>query len=343
MRSSARKERRDQGKKHTTIIRRSIKKGHSTHHGGAWKVAFADFMLALMALFMVLWIVNSVSQKERKALISELHGKSVFTGDGISPLDTIGKKPVIEDPQSEEQDNVQRSGQDHVREESPDADKSRIDPVVKTDSPQQQKAQLAPTTLLNVKNPSTQELAALAKAINDIAAKSHMQSNLEMEIVPQGLRVLIKDDQNRSMFERGSAKITPFFRQLLVELTPVFDSVKNKIIITGHTDAMQYKKDVRYNNWSLSGDRALSARRVLEQSGMPEDKVMQVSAMSDRMLLNPQAPNSAENRRIEVMVLTKSASDTLYRYFGEQGQKVVAPAVKRVEKQQISPRLAQSH
>ncbi len=159
-----------------------------------------------------------------------------------------------------------------------------------------------------------------------------MEANLEMEIVPQGLRVLIKDDQNRNMFERGSAKIMPFFKTLLVELAPVFDSLDNKIIITGHTDAMAYKNNI-YNNWNLSGDRALSARRVLEDAGMPEDKVMQVSAMADQMLLDAKNPQSAGNRRIEIMVLTKSASDTLYQYFGEHGDKVVQPLVKKLDRQ----------
>lgn len=116
--------------------------------------------------------------------------------------------------------------------------------------------------------------------------------------------MLIKDDQNRNMFERGSAQIMPFFKTLLVELAPVFDSLDNKIIITGHTDAMAYKNNI-YNNWNLSGDRALSARRVLEEAGMPEDKVMQVSAMADQMLLDSKNPQSAGNRRIEIMVLTK--------------------------------------
>ncbi len=107
--------------------------------------------------------------------------------------------------------------------------------------------------------------------------------------------MLIQDDQNRNMFERGSAKIMPFFKTLLVELAPVFDSLDNKSIITGHTDAMAYKNNI-YNNWILSGDRALSARRVLEEAGMPEDKVMQVSAMADQMLLDSKNPQSAGNR-----------------------------------------------
>ena len=177
-----------------------------------------------------------------------------------------------------------------------------------------------------LKKKSATELGELATSINTIARDAHMEANLEMEIVPQGLRVLIKDDQNRNMFERGSAKIMPFFKTLLVELAPVFDSLDNKIIITGHTDAMAYKNNI-YNNWNLSGDRALSARR--------EDKVMQVSAMADQMLLDAKNPQSAGNRRIEIMVLTKSASDTLYQYFGQHGDKVVQPLVQKLDKQQV--------
>lgn len=151
--------------------------------------------------------------------------------------------------------------------------------------------------------------------------------------MPQGLRVLIKDDQNRSMFERGSARIMPFFKSLLIELAPIFDSLDNKIIITGHTDAISYKNNI-YNNWNLSGDRALSARRVLEEAGMPEDKVMQVSAMADQMLLDTKNPDSAGNRRIEIMILTQSAADTLYQYFGQHGEKVVQPLVEKLDKKQ---------
>lgn len=92
-----------------------------------------------------------------------------------------------------------------------------------------------------LKKKSATELGELATSINTIARDAHMEANLEMEIVPQGLRVLIKDDQNRNMFERGSAQIMPFFKRLLVELAPVFDSLDNKIIITGHTDAMASK------------------------------------------------------------------------------------------------------
>lgn len=305
---------RDRGS-HTTIIRRQIKKNHGGHHGGAWKVAFADFTLAMMALFMTLWIVNSVSKSERENIVAVLHGQSIFSGGGLASLSKVAKPGTA----------------------TKIAKRTTISPeeLAKITEENAKKAKDVNEKTVLLKQKSARELGELATDINTIARNAHMESNLEMEIVPQGLRVLIKDDQNRNMFERGSAKIMPFFKTLLVELTPVFDSLDNKIIITGHTDAMAYKNDV-YNNWNLSGDRALSARRVLEQAGMPQGKVMQVSAMADQMLLDSKNPESAGNRRIEIMVLTQSASDTLYQYFGQHGEKIVQPLVRQLDKQQTT-------
>ncbi|WP_409529690.1 putative lateral flagellar export/assembly protein LafU [Superficieibacter sp.] len=299
----------------TTIIRRQIKKSHGGHHGGAWKVAFADFTLAMMALFMTLWIVNSVSKKDRESIVAALHGHSIFNGGGIAPLNNLGKKHIVNGTNS--RGNKQGANSDKVLSARVDEDSAK-------------KALDTTKKMALLKQKSVRELGELATSINDIALRAHMESNLEMEIVPQGLRILIKDNKNRSMFERGSAKIMPFFSALLTELTPIFDSLDNKIIITGHTDAMQYKQNA-YNNWNLSGDRALSARRVLEQAGMPTDKVMQVSAMADQMLLDTKDPTGANNRRIEIMVLTQSASDTLYQFFGAQGEKIVKPIASQLE------------
>lgn len=310
--------RRERGAQ-TTIIRRQIKKHHAGHHGGAWKVAFADFTLAMMALFMTLWIVNSVSKADRENIVAALHGQSIFNGGGMAPLNKLGKQPIAPGATSK---NAKHK-------ELP----TRPQELAKITEENAKKAKDVNEKTVLLKQKSARELGELATSINTIAQNAHMETNLEMEIVPQGLRVLIKDDQNRNMFERGSAKIMPFFKSLLVELAPVFDSLDNKIIITGHTDAMAYKSDV-YNNWNLSGDRALSARRVLEQAGMPTDKVMQVSAMADQMLLDSKNPESAGNRRIEIMVLTQSAADTLYQYFGQHGEKIVQPLVNQLNKQQ---------
>ncbi|POT58638.1 putative lateral flagellar export/assembly protein LafU [Citrobacter amalonaticus] len=313
--------RRDRGV-HTTIIRRQVKKNHGGHHGGAWKVAFADFTLAMMALFMTLWIVNSVSKADRENIVAALHGQSIFNGGGLTPLNKIGKQPVA--PVNSK--SVARNKPDKEKTTAPKE-------MAKVSEEAEKKARDVNEKTALLKKKSATELGELATDINIIARNAHMETNLEMEIVPQGLRVLIKDDQNRNMFERGSARIMPFFKSLLVELAPVFDSLDNKLIITGHTDAMGYKSNI-YNNWNLSGDRALSARRVLEEAGMPQDKVMQVSAMADQMLLDAKNPESAGNRRIEIMVLTQSASDTLYQYFGQHGEKVVQPLAQKLDKKQ---------
>ncbi|WP_312410905.1 putative lateral flagellar export/assembly protein LafU [Pseudescherichia sp.] len=310
--------RRDRGKK-TTIIRRQIKKSHAGHHGGAWKVAFADFTLAMMALFMTLWIVNSVSQSDREEIVAALHGQSIFFGGGMAPLSHLPRKVATLATGS------------HGSEQARESDRDR---PARSDENQREKMREASNAAMRMRQKSARELGELANSINEIALKAHMESNLEMEIVPQGLRILIKDNQKRSMFERGSATIMPFFRSLLTELTPVFNSLDNRLIITGHTDAMRYK-GAGYNNWNLSGDRALSARRVMGQAGMPEDKVMQVSAMADRMLLDAHNPQGADNRRIEIMVLTHTASDTLYQFFGAQGEKIVKPLASKLE--QASP------
>ncbi|MFS4436493.1 putative lateral flagellar export/assembly protein LafU, partial [Citrobacter farmeri] len=273
--------------------------------------------------FMTLWIVNSVSKSDRENIVAALHGQSIFNGGGLTPLNKIGQKPIT------------RTVSNNTRSRNKPGKEELTSPkeVVQVSDETEKKVRDVNEKTSLLKRKSASELGELATSINIVARNAHMETNLEMEIVPQGLRVLIKDDQNRNMFERGSARIMPFFRSLLVELAPVFDSLDNKIIITGHTDAMGYKNNI-YNNWNLSGDRALSARRVLEEAGMPDDKVMQVSAMADQMLLDNKNPQSAGNRRIEIMILTQSAADTLYQYFGQHGEKVVQPLVEKLDKKQ---------
>ena len=268
-------------------------------------------------------IVNSVSKSDRENIVAALHGESIFNGGGLAPLNKIGKQTITPAKNSK---SVARNKLDKEKTIAPKE-------TAQINVENEKKARDVNEKTAQLKKKTATELGELANNINIIARNAHMETNLEMEIVPQGLRVLIKDDQNRNMFERGSAKIMPFFKTLLVELAPVFDSLDNKIIITGHTDAMGYKSNI-YNNWNLSGDRALSARRVLEEAGMPQDKVMQVSAMADQMLLDAKNPESAGNRRIEIMVLTQSASDTLYQYFGQHGEKVVQPLVEKLDKKQ---------
>ncbi|MFP7609938.1 putative lateral flagellar export/assembly protein LafU [Serratia quinivorans] len=299
------------GKEHTTIIKRSSRKSHDTFHGGAWKVAFADFTLAMMALFMVLWIMGSVVEEERKEIVSQLNGQSIFDGHTLSPItqpNGLGGKIAVTE-----------------KRDVPDAqNKKPLKGAVTT-------AALAKSQSLDdVKTRSQNEIEDLARIIMKITSAYDAQSNLKIEIVPQGLRILITDDQKREMFQRSSAILTPFFKRLLTEFAPELNKIDNKIIITGHTDATRFRDQELYNNWNLSGERAMQARRVLTHAGLDQSKVLQVSGMADRMLIDPEHPLSSSNRRIEIMVLSQSASDSLYQFFGQHGEKVIKPIVDRL-------------
>ncbi|MRS89666.1 putative lateral flagellar export/assembly protein LafU [Enterobacteriaceae bacterium RIT714] len=304
------------GKKqgHTTIIKRASRREHHAHHGGAWKVAFADFTLAMMALFMVLWIMSSVTEEERKEVVSMLTGESIFDGKVMSPLSSGGaiNGPNMIIPGKQGGENATQSVEEKLKQ------LSELD-----------KLKNSGESLADVNKRSQQEMEELARVIMEITKAFDAQSNMQMEIVPQGLRILVQDDQKREMFQRSSALLTPFFQRLLTQMAPVFNKIDNKIILTGHTDASLYRDQHLYNNWNLSGDRALAARIALEQGGLAKDKVIQVNAMADKMLLKPDQPLSAANRRIEIMVLTHAAADSLYQFFGQHGVKVVKPQTEQ--------------
>ncbi|WP_145576329.1 putative lateral flagellar export/assembly protein LafU [Yersinia alsatica] len=291
----------------TTIIKRSARKKYESGHSGAWKVAFADFTLAMMALFMVLWIVGVVSEEERQEIVAQINGQTIFAQQSFISIPSKSKSGG-----GKFSDSI--DGQEQAKET-----KSNL--AVEVPEPEQ--------SLEDVVDKSRQEMEELSRIIMQITSAYDAQSNLHMEVVPQGLRILIQDDKQRDMFQRSSAVLTPFFSRLLGELAPAFNEMGNKIIITGHTDASRYRDQVRYNNWNLSGERALMAHKALVNGGLDEGRVLQINAMADQMLLNTTEPLAAKNRRIEIMVLTKTASDTLYQFFGNHGENVVKSAMNK--------------
>lgn len=275
------------GGEHEIIIKRRSKKGHGDEHGGAWKVAFADFTLAMMALFMVLWIIQpqmelsnpSYGEMESNPLVDG--GAGVFDGTSTSPLELDGIP--VRPPQAAEADKAEsKREQDGSRNYG-----------------------------------STEELKKLAELMREVASEVDALANLEVDVVPQGLRILIKDDQQRFMFQRGSATLNPHFQKLLGVLAGVLSKVDNKLIISGHTDATPYRQNNGYNNWNLSGDRALRARNALVDAGLAERSVLQVTAQADVMPLHPEDPQSGANRRVEILLLTASAEALYKELFGD--------------------------
>lgn len=278
------------------IIKRRSRRGHDEEHGGAWKVAFADFTMAMMALFMVLWIVQPQSKEETPSTADMYNnplvdgGAGVFDGKSRSPLELDGIPVQVS--RVETQDNAAMSPQDPASEQ-PGAE--------------------APRKLYG----TPAELQALAELMQTVASQLQAEANIAVEVVPQGLRILLRDDQQRFMFERGSTRLTAHFRQLMFGLAQVLDKVENKLIISGHTDATPYRGSRGYDNWNLSGERALSARNALVEAGMSSDAVLQVTAHAERMPLRPEAPEDGVNRRVEVLLLTQQAEQLYRQLFGD--------------------------
>ncbi|WP_084128240.1 flagellar motor protein MotB [Cellvibrio mixtus] len=282
--------RRRNDKDFEVIVKRRKKSGHEESHSGAWKVAFADFTMAMMALFMVLWVITPQNPKQTSAAEQITNplvdgGAGVFDGNSKTPLEMPGVpvQPNKTEPQEQGKET------------------SKAEPV---------------------KYSSPAELKELADLMQAMALELDAQANVEVQVVPQGLRILIKDDQQRFMFERGSVQLNPHFATLLQRLAGVLAKVGNKLIISGHTDSVPYKTVQGYNNWNLSGDRALRARNVMVESGLAATSVLQVAAQADVMPLRPDLPEDGVNRRIEILLLTVKAEGLYRELFGEQQARV---------------------
>ncbi|MGY3858221.1 lateral flagellar motor protein LafU [Aeromonas intestinalis] len=293
------------------IIKRQQRRSSGPKSGGAWKVAFADFTLAMMAFFMVLWILAVSSQEEREVVASRLRDYSIMDSEANPfdirnspyPVDLGGNPSVLEELSPQFVEEGQRMPRHMERNRS-----------IFNDG-----AEGGYESLLVGKIEGELQMKQLAGFIGSMADQMQAKNNLELQLVPQGLRILIRDDDEREMYSRGSARISPFFRHLLMALAPVFQRVENRVMISGHTDSTPFAGD-NYSNWELSSDRAMMARRVLLAGGMPPERVGQVVAMSDTMLENATDPRGSQNRRIELLVMTTQAEKNLEQLFSTQTQ-----------------------
>ncbi|AXM98883.1 OmpA family protein [Pseudomonas plecoglossicida] len=289
--------RAEQGER--VIVKRRSKRGHAEQQSGAWKVAFADFTLAMMALFMVLWIIQPQIDEQLRTPTVE-HGATVVQG-GLGIFDSVSREPIdfvglVQNPErSREPHDIEDAGQAAERYDS------------------------------------EAELQTLARLMSLLAERADALANVQVQVVPQGLRILIKDDERRFMFERGSAQLNPHFRALLAALATELLKVENKLIISGHTDATPYRGAGGYDNWNLSGERALSARAVLVAAGLPATGILQVSAQADQMLLRTDEPLSGANRRIELLLLTSQAEALYRQLFSERYVRYTGHAADFVE------------
>jgi chemotaxis protein MotB len=274
------------------IIKRAARRHHDDDHGGAWKVAFADFCLALLALFLVLWLMAAREQQAMENIIKE-SSAGMLEGPGHKPAIAGGPRGSL----------IERFALPHTG-TGPAKDKG-------------DGATSAPRVQYN----SASELAALSKALAEMSADAGLTSNLAAVITPYGLRVMLHDTEKIGMFLRGSPLPSPRFARLLRNMGPLFAQMDNQMLVVGHTDASQYARagHAGYSNWTLSANRAMAARAELLGGGMRTDSVLQVVGMADRAPLDPANATAGVNRRIELLILTRGQASSVAAMFGVPG------------------------
>ncbi|WP_431221937.1 flagellar motor protein MotB [Serratia sp. L9] len=266
---------------HPVVLVRKRKAHHAAHHGGSWKIAYADFMTAMMAFFLVMWLLAIASPQELTQIAE-------YFRTPLKVALTSGDKS------SSESSPIPGGGDDPTQQ----------DGLVKkqVDSPEKRAEELR----LNKLREKLDELIESDPRLK--ALRPHLLINM----MDEGLRIQIIDSQNRPMFKTGSAQVESYMRDILRAIAPILNDLPNKISLAGHTDDLPYATGERYySNWELSADRANASRRELIGGGLAEGKVLRVVGMASTMSLKQHGADDAINRRITILVLNKATQQDI--------------------------------
>ncbi len=264
------------------LVKRKKRKLHGSTHG-SWKIAYADFMTAMMAFFLVMWLISISSPKELAQIADYFRTPltAAITG-GQHIADSSSPIPGGGDDVTQQQGEVKKQ---------PDIDQLR--------------KKMEQTRLNKLRS----DLYQLIESDPKLRA---LRPHLQIDLVEEGLRIQITDSQNRPMFKNGSAEVEPYMRDILRSIAPLLNNMPNKISLSGHTDDLPYAQGERgYSNWELSADRANASRRELVVGGLDEGKVLRVMGMAATMRLGASTTDDAINRRISLLVLNKAAEATI--------------------------------
>jgi chemotaxis protein MotB len=283
------------GKKLQPIIVKRVKKAGHAAHGGAWKIAYADFVTAMMAFFLLMWLLGSTAKGELEGIASYFQNPvkvSLLGGDGTGNSNSIitgGGRDLSAAFGQRDSGDTERTtkelGAQMARAEAARKDQERIDALERK----------------------------ITEVIDTNPKLGEHRSQIRMVKTPDGLHILIVDDQNRPMFDTGSALVKPYMQEILRTLGQALGDVENRIALAGHTDATPYGSGERgYSNWELSADRANASRRELVAGGLPDDKLRRVEGLAASVPLLPEKPQDPSNRRISIVIMTREYEDRMF-------------------------------
>jgi chemotaxis protein MotB len=306
----------------TIIKREEVVEGG--HHGGAWKVAYADFVTAMMAFFLLMWLLNATTEEQRRGIADyfspsatlatqksgsgqPLSGKSPFEeGQAISDKGSVAvmnaNAPPVEDEDDGSDTLATRTVHGPANPNSVEYTQQSANAKGKLVNQPGAGPKAAEAARRQEQADFTKAAASIQKAIQYDPALAPLARQLSVDVTPDGLRVQIRDSEGLPMFDTGSAEPTARATAVLQHLTPILLKLKEPISIAGYTDAQPYTRIGR-TNWDLSADRANATRRILTENGLPDERILDVTGHGDRDLLVPAEPEAASNRRIAILLV----------------------------------------
>lgn len=270
-------------------------------HGGAWKVAYADFVTAMMAFFLLMWLLNVTTQEERDAIANYFDPTAVKVSDSSSGAGGV-MGGLSMSPQGAMATNVQ-----NVTMPQTQSQRTVSQPSTEVSKDAKEKAKEA---LRKEEEEKLKKLEAeIKKAIEEDPELKALAKNLMIDMTPEGLRIQIVDQEGDPMFASGSAQMFDKTKKLISKVSEIVNAVDNEVSVRGHTDSVPYGPGAEYTNWELSSDRANATRRALKEGGVAEERLNNVMGKADTEHLFPDTPNDPRNRRVSMILLKKELTN----------------------------------